>query len=56
MVLFGMAPEAALSYSLVAHAIVYVVYTLLGLVSMAQQNLTYAQIQKRISAEAQTSS
>jgi uncharacterized membrane protein YbhN (UPF0104 family) len=56
MVLFGMAPEAALSYALVAHAIVYVVYTLLGLVSMAQQNLTYAQIQKRISAEAQTSS
>jgi uncharacterized membrane protein YbhN (UPF0104 family) len=56
MVLFGMSPEAALSYALVAHAIVYVVYTLLGLLSMAQQNLSYAQIQQRISAEAQTSS
>jgi len=56
MVLFGMKPGPALSYALVAHAIVYVVYTLLGLVSMFQQNLTYSEIQKRISAEAQTSS
>jgi uncharacterized protein (TIRG00374 family) len=56
MVLFGMTPELALSYALVAHAIVYTVYTLLGLGSMFQQNLTYAEIQERISAEAQTSS
>jgi uncharacterized protein (TIRG00374 family) len=56
MVLFGMAPEAALSYALVAHTIVYILYTLMGLLSMAQQNLTYSQIQQRISAEAQTSS
>jgi uncharacterized protein (TIRG00374 family) len=56
MVLFGMAPEAALSYALAAHAIVYVVYTLLGLGSMVQQNLTYTEIQKRISAEAPPSS
>jgi glycosyltransferase 2 family protein len=56
IVLFGMRPEEALSCALVAHVVVYVVYTLLGLASMAQQNLTYAQIQKRISAEAQTSS
>jgi uncharacterized membrane protein YbhN (UPF0104 family) len=55
MVLFGMAPATALSYALVAHAIVYTVYTLLGLISMAQQNLTYADIQRRISAEAQPS-
>lgn len=55
MVLFGMAPEPALSYILVAHAIVYAVYTALGLASMAQQNVTYAEIQRRISAEAQTS-
>jgi uncharacterized membrane protein YbhN (UPF0104 family) len=54
MVLFGMGPGAALSYALVAHAIVYIVYTFLGLVSMAQQNITYSQIQQRISAEAQT--
>jgi uncharacterized membrane protein YbhN (UPF0104 family) len=54
MVLFGMAPGSALSYALVAHAIVYVVYSLLGLLSMAQQNLTYSQIQRRISTEAQT--
>ena len=56
MVLFGMEPEAALGYALVAHAIVYVVYTLLGLGSMVQQNLTYTEIQKRISVEAQPSS
>ena len=55
MVLFGMAAEPALSYALVAHAIVYVVYCLLGLISMAQQNLSYADIQQRISAEAQSS-
>jgi uncharacterized membrane protein YbhN (UPF0104 family) len=54
MVLFGMVPEAALGYALVAHAIIYVVYTLLGLGSMVQQNITYTEIQQRISAEAQT--
>jgi glycosyltransferase 2 family protein len=53
MVLFGMGAEAALSYALVAHAIVYVVYTLLGLVSMAQQNLSYSEIQRRISTPAE---
>jgi hypothetical protein len=55
MVLFGMMPAAALGYALVAHAIVYIVYSVLGLASMIQQNLTYAEIQQRISAEAQTS-
>jgi uncharacterized membrane protein YbhN (UPF0104 family) len=54
MVLFGMAPELALGYALVAHTIVYVVYTLFGLGSMVQQNITYTDIQQRISAEAQT--
>ena len=54
MVLFGLTPEMALSYGLVAHAIVYVVYTLLGIASMAQQNLTYSEIRKRISTEANT--
>jgi hypothetical protein len=54
MVLFGMTPELALSYGLVAHAIVYVLYTLLGILSMAQQNLSYAEIRKRISTEANT--
>jgi uncharacterized protein (TIRG00374 family) len=53
MVLFGMKPGPALSFALVAHAIVYVVYCLLGLVSMAQQNLTYSQIQQRIAAGAE---
>jgi uncharacterized protein (TIRG00374 family) len=53
MVLFGMRASPALSYALVAHAIVYVVYSILGLVSMAQQNLTYSQIQQRIAAEAE---
>ena len=53
---FGMQAEPALSYALVAHAIVYVVYTLLGLASMVPQNLSYAEIQQRISAEAQTPS
>jgi uncharacterized membrane protein YbhN (UPF0104 family) len=52
MGLFGMAPEMALSYALVAHAIVYVTLTLLGLASMVQQNLTYSEIQERISSEA----
>jgi len=52
MVLFGMTPALALGYALVAHAIVYLVYTLLGLASMVQQNLSYAEIQRRISAEA----
>ena len=52
MGLFGMAPEMALSYALVAHAIVYVTLTLLGLASMVQQNLTYSEIQERISTEA----
>jgi uncharacterized membrane protein YbhN (UPF0104 family) len=55
MVLFGMEAEAALSYALVAHAVVYVVLTILGLLSMIQQNLTYSKIQERISSEAQTS-
>jgi uncharacterized protein (TIRG00374 family) len=53
MVLFGMKASPALSYALVAHAIVYVVYSILGLISMAQQNLTYSQIQQRIAAEAE---
>ena len=56
MVLFGMAPGQALSYALVAHAIVFIFYDFLGLVGMVQQNLTYSEIQERISAEAQTSS
>jgi uncharacterized protein (TIRG00374 family) len=55
MVLFGMAPAAAIGYALVAHAIVYIVYSVLGLVSMVQQNLTYSEIQQRISEEGQTS-
>jgi len=55
MVLFGMEPEVGLSYTLVAHATVYVVFSLMGLLSMVQQNLTYAEIQRRISTEAQTS-
>jgi hypothetical protein len=50
-----MAPEPALGYALVAHAIIYLVYTLLGLLSMVQQNLTYAEIQQSISAEARSS-
>jgi uncharacterized protein (TIRG00374 family) len=55
LVLFGMGPEPALSYALVAHAITYVVLTALGLASMVQQNLSYAGIQQRISTEAHTS-
>jgi hypothetical protein len=53
MVLFGMAPDTALGYALVSHALVYVVLSLLGLVSMLQQNITYAEIQERISTEAE---
>ena len=56
MVLFGMAPDVALGYALVAHAFVYVVLSLLGLASMLQQNITYAEIQERISTEAETPS
>jgi uncharacterized membrane protein YbhN (UPF0104 family) len=56
MVLFGMMPNVALGYALVAHAFVYVVFSLLGLASMLQQNITYAEIQERISTEAQTPS
>lgn len=55
MVLLGMETAPALGYALVAHAIVYVLYTILGLLSMIQQNLSYTDIQQRISAEAQTS-
>ena len=55
MELFGMAPDMALGYALVAHAIVYVVFSLLGLASMLQQNITYSEIQERISREAETS-
>ncbi|MGD8627139.1 MAG: lysylphosphatidylglycerol synthase transmembrane domain-containing protein [Anaerolineae bacterium] len=55
MVFLGMEAEVALGYALVAHAVVYVVYSLLGLASMVQQNLSYAEIQRRISTEAQES-
>ncbi|MFC2015956.1 lysylphosphatidylglycerol synthase domain-containing protein, partial [Chloroflexota bacterium] len=54
LVLFGMQPELALGTALVGHAIVYLVYTVLGLISMAQQNLSYTEIQQRISAEENT--
>jgi len=53
LVLFGMAAEPALSYALLAHAVVYFVYILLGLAGMVRQNLSYAEIQQRIAAEAQ---
>jgi len=56
MVLFGMVPDVALGYALVAHAVVYLVYSLLGLASMLQQNISYAELQQRISTEAPTSS
>ncbi len=56
LVLLGVTEDVALGYALVAHAWVYVVLSLLGLASMLQQNLTYADIQERISAEARTSS
>jgi glycosyltransferase 2 family protein len=52
MVIFGMAPGPALSYALVAHALSYLLLTVLGLVSMVVQNLSYGEIQRRISAEA----
>lgn len=55
LVLFGMAPEPALSYALLAHAVVYFAYILLGLAGMVLQNLSYAEIQQRIAAEAQES-
>jgi uncharacterized membrane protein YbhN (UPF0104 family) len=55
MVVFGMLPVVALSYALVAHSVVYIVYSILGLVGMAQQNMSYSQIQHRISAEAESS-
>jgi hypothetical protein len=55
LVLFGMEPALALGCALVAHTTVYVVYTALGLASMVQQNLSYSEIQRRISAEAPTS-
>lgn len=55
LVLFGMATEPALSYALVAHAIVYFALILLGLAGMVRQNLSYAEIQQRIAAEAQES-
>jgi uncharacterized protein (TIRG00374 family) len=50
--LFGLSLDTAMGFALVSHTIVYVVYTILGLVSMAQQNLTYSELQRRISAEA----
>jgi uncharacterized membrane protein YbhN (UPF0104 family) len=56
MVSFGMKAETALSYALVSHAITYVFLSVAGLLSMVQQNLTYADIQERIAAEAQTPS
>lgn len=45
--------DVSLGYAIVAHAIVYIVYTVIGLISMAQQNLTYSELQRRISAQAQ---
>jgi len=56
MVLFGTQPEVGLSYALVAHAIVYIVYSVLGLGSMIQQNITYSEIQQRITTEGPASS
>jgi len=47
--LFGMAPESALSYAFAAHLIVYILFTLLGVIGMQQQNLSYAEVQRRIS-------
>jgi hypothetical protein len=54
LVLFGMSPGPALSYALTAHGISYVTLTILGLVGLVQQNVTYSQLQQRISTEAQT--
>jgi glycosyltransferase 2 family protein len=56
LVLFGMAPGPALSYALVAHAVSYLALTVFGLAGLAQQNVTYSQLQQRISTEAQTPS
>ncbi|MBN1137559.1 MAG: flippase-like domain-containing protein [Anaerolineae bacterium] len=56
LVLFGMAPGPALSYALVAHAVTYASLTVLGLAGLAQQNVTYSQLQQRISSEAHTPS
>jgi uncharacterized protein (TIRG00374 family) len=56
MVLFGMAPGPALSYALVGHAITYISLTVVGLASLLQQNLSYKELQERISAEAETPS
>lgn len=54
--LFGMSPEPALGYAFAVHLIVYIFYTLLGVIGMQQQNLTVAEVQRRISTptEAQT--
>jgi glycosyltransferase 2 family protein len=49
LAIFGMGARTALTYALATHLIVYVLYTLLGVISMQQQNLTYADIQRRIS-------
>jgi len=49
--MFGMQPEVAVSYALVAHATDYLIFCLLGLICMAQQNLTYAKIQQQIATE-----
>ncbi|MGD8398362.1 MAG: lysylphosphatidylglycerol synthase transmembrane domain-containing protein, partial [Anaerolineae bacterium] len=54
LVLFGMAPGPAVSYALTSHAITYLTLTILGLVGLVQQNVTYSQLQQRISTEAQT--
>jgi uncharacterized membrane protein YbhN (UPF0104 family) len=51
--LFGMAPEPSLSYAFAAHLIVYVLYTLLGVIGMQQQNLTVSEVQRRISTPSQ---
>jgi hypothetical protein len=50
LALFGMEAGTALTYAVTAHLIVYVLYTLLGVICMQQQNLTYAEIQSRIAA------
>ncbi|MFL7810396.1 MAG: lysylphosphatidylglycerol synthase domain-containing protein, partial [Anaerolineae bacterium] len=56
LVLFGWAKAPALGYALVAHAVEYVALTVFGLIGLAQQNITYSQLQERISTEAQTTS
>lgn len=54
--LFGMAPEPALSYAFAAHLIIYVIYSVLGVIGMQQQNLTVSDVQRRIAtpSEAET--